>query len=83
MTEEQIERMTKAIAVWGKRKNIRPVDFMRNMDWSHNYSWMILRGKFPFKEASWGRFICAYGMTALNELFEIADIDPENINASA
>jgi len=75
--EEAVDdKMTKALAVWAKRKNIRPVDFEDGMGWSYNHAWRILNGIDPFTPAAYGTFILKYGMNELKEIFRIAGLDP-------
>jgi len=64
--------LNKALQVWRKRYNIRPIDFSKNMGWSYNYAYKVLRGEYDFGEASWGRFINSYGFEEFTRLVEIA-----------
>ena len=77
MPEDINSKMSKALAIWAKRNNVKPVEFQRAMGWSYNYSWRVLRGKDPFNLSSWGQFVIAYGLNALQELFKISEIDLE------
>jgi hypothetical protein len=69
--------LTKALGVWAKRNNVRPIDFMHAMGWSYNYTWRVLRNRDRFVPAAFGDFVLAYGVKALLSLFEIAGVDPE------
>lgn len=77
MPETVEQKMTKALAVWAKRKRIRAVDFEDAMGWSYSYAWGVLNGKTLFTRAAYGQFIHAYGMDELQELFRIAGLDPQ------
>lgn len=77
--ETKEQKMSRALAVWAMRNNIRPIDFQQDMDWSYNYSWRVLRGKDVFREAAWGKFITVYGLDSLTELFHIAGINPNEL----
>lgn len=77
--DEINEKMTKALMIWAKRKNLRPVDFQKSMGWSYSYAYTVIKGINKFKAASWGPFIQAYGMNALDDIFVIADIDPNEV----
>lgn len=77
MPEETVEaKMTKALGVWAKKKSIRPTDFEDAMGWTYNHAWRIIKGRDPFTEAAYGRFIQAYGLNELREIFRIAGVDP-------
>lgn len=70
--------LTKALRTWAFRKNIKPAEFRDRMDWSYQYAWNVIspRGKHTFRHEAWGRFIHAYGLCSLEELFRIAGVDP-------
>jgi len=69
--------LTQALRVWAKRHNVRPVDFMRAMGWAYSHSWAILKGKQKFSHEAHGKFIMAYGLSALGEIYKIAKVNPE------
>jgi len=69
-------KMSKALGVWAKRNNVTPTQFKAKMGWSYNYAWRVLRGRYSFSEAAWGKFIRVYGLNELVELFRIAGVDP-------
>ena len=73
--EEADVRMTKALAVWAKRHNVRPVDFEDAMGWSYNHAYNVLHGKFKFSKEAYGTFIRSYGLPALQEVAQIAGVD--------
>jgi hypothetical protein len=77
--EADDEKMTRALAVWAKRKNLRPADFEDAMGWSYNHSWRVLRGRDKFTPSAYGQFILAYGMAELKEIFRIAGLDPSGV----
>lgn len=70
-------KMSKALVVWGKRNNIRPIQFCAKMGWSYNYAFRVLRGHDRFTPAAWGKFLKAYGREALAELLDKAGVDPK------
>lgn len=82
MPSEIDQRMGKALAVWAKRKNVTPIIFQKKMDWSYNYAWRVLRGKDTFEVAAWGRFILAFGLDELENLFRISGIEKAMRNGS-
>jgi hypothetical protein len=76
MNQEEVNsRMTKALAVWAKRHNMRPVDFEDGMGWSYNHAFNVLRGKYIFSPEAYGTFIRSYGMSALLEVARIAGVN--------
>lgn len=75
--KDQRVELTPALRVWAKRRNLRPSDFSRAMDWSPSYAWEVLRGKHTFSLEAHGRFIQVYGISALVEIYKIAKINPE------
>ena len=76
MDETQVIDLTHALRVWAKRNNLTPARFRDDMGWHYNHAYRMLRGKDPFTEAAWGRFIRVYGMNRLIEVFDIAGVDP-------
>lgn len=76
MPDQQVsEKLTKAIRVWAKRKQIRPADFARAMGWSYNHAWRVLNKGDAFTLAACGQFAFAFGMETLTELFRIAGLN--------
>ena len=69
--------LTPALGVWAKRKNMTPIRFSKAMGWTYGYAYNVFTGKIPFSEASWGRFMMAFGLADLEMLFKIAGYEPK------
>ena len=71
--------LSPALAVWVKRRDISQAEFARNMGFSANHAHMLITNKYPFGPATFGWFQRVYGIKALEEVYEIAHVDPRGI----
>lgn len=85
LLEEEIPQvdLTPALRTWAKRKNIRPVDFSRQMGWGYSHSWAVLKGEQKFSPEAYGKFYLAYGLAELIEVLRIAKVDLTGISVEA
>lgn len=75
--------LTPALRIWAKRKNIRPIDFSKRMDWGYSHSWAVLKGEGTFSPEAYGRFFHSYGLVELIEVLKIAKVDLKGITVEA
>lgn len=66
MTDEK--RLKERLQEWAERNGIRPADFAREMGYSYNHAYQLLRGNAEVTTDMLGRMVLAYGADAVREI---------------
>lgn len=59
-----------ALQNWANDKNITPPTFARDMGYSYNHAYQLLRGESDVTLETLGRFVVAYGLQAAQPIAE-------------